>query len=255
MQSQQTTLLGADDPAPVERIAGAGPVFLCCEHAGQAVPAALRGLGVAQSALDDHIGWDIGAAPVTRLMAARLGAPAVLQRYSRLVIDCNRPAHAADAIPAVSDMVPIPGNEALSEADRDARRREIFAPYDAAVTLGMARPGVHLALSIHSFTPRLAREDRLRPWQIGFLCRADSATSAALAQAVARRAPGITVGINEPYVICDESDWFVPRHGERTGIPHSLIEIRNDLIRDEAGCRWWADLLSACALDVLETLK
>lgn len=245
------TLLSAGDPAPVELVNedSEHPVLLVCEHAGQAVPARLQGLGVSAAALDAHIGWDIGARAVTLLMARKLGAPAVLQRYSRLVIDCNRPPEASDAIPEVSDGVTVPANRALAPAERAARVTEIFDPFQQATSALLSRPGRRAAFAIHSFTPVLA--GRARPWDIGFLFRHDSATSRALQAAIGALRPDLTIGINEPYRIDDESDWFVPRHGESSGLAHSLIEIRNDQIGTPAGQGAFADLLCSAITDFL----
>lgn len=238
-------LLGPGDPSPAEVVnaAGRAPLLLVCEHAGQAVPARLAGLGVTQEALDAHIGWDIGAAGVARRLAAALDAPAVMQPYSRLVIDCNRPPEASDSVPEISDGHVIPGNRALAAADRAARVSDIFDPFQACVAACLDRPGIRATISIHSFTPRMNGIDR--PWDIGFLFRRDSETSQALAGDLRARVPGLTIGMNEPYQIDDLSDWFVPRIGEARGLPHSLIEIRNDHIRTPAGQGLWADRLAA----------
>ncbi|MCV0352038.1 MAG: N-formylglutamate amidohydrolase [Nitratireductor sp.] len=239
-------LLSSLDPNPVTIInqESSFPVLLVCEHAGKTVPAALNGLGLSDDAREAHIGWDIGAAAVTRLMAEQLGAPAVFQSYSRLVIDCNRPPEAPDAMPEVSDGVIVPGNRSLSEEARAHRTREIFEPFNAAVTMMREAPHCRAILSIHSFNPQL-QDGVPRPWEISFLYRNDVRTSERLRQLVLENAPDMTVGMNEPYTIDDESDWFVPRHGELSGLPHSLIEIRNDLISDAVGQAQWAKLMTA----------
>jgi len=239
-------LLSSRDPQPVTIVnrESSFPVLLVCEHAGNTVPMSLDGLGLPAEALNAHIGWDIGAAGVTRLLADQLGAPAVLQSYSRLVIDCNRPPEAPDAMPAVSDGVPVPGNRHLSVEARAHRWREIFQPFNDAVTMMREAPHCRALLSIHSFNPQL-RDGVARPWEISFLYRKDARTSERLRQLVLENAPNLTVGMNEPYTIDDQSDWFVPRHGELSGMPHSLIEIRNDLILDAAGQAQWAKLMSA----------
>lgn len=255
VQSLTSPLLVAGlDPDPVERIGARGdlPVQLVCEHAGQAVPAALKTLGLDRDTLDLHVGWDIGAGGVTRAMALELGCAAVLQRYSRLVIDCNRPTGAPDAIPAVSDGVRVPGNVGVDAAARQRRIDEIFTPYnDAVIAMRAGRP--RLLLSIHSFTPRLLTNPADRPWHIGFLCRRDTATSQGLLDAVAAMRPDMTLALNEPYQIDDASDWFVPTHGEATGLPHSLIEIRHDLIRTPEAQADMAALLCRAVRTVLET--
>ncbi|HUH86239.1 MAG TPA: N-formylglutamate amidohydrolase, partial [Stellaceae bacterium] len=133
------SLIGPDDLPPVELIeSGAAPVLLTCDHASNAVPRALKGLGLASEALAQHIGWDIGAAAVTRRLAAALAAPAVLSGYSRLVIDCNRDPSDMSSIPETSDGIAIPGNRGLSREARDGRRRACFEPYHARIAAWLA---------------------------------------------------------------------------------------------------------------------
>ena len=242
--SRAGALLGPEDPDPLEQLrpGGAAPVLLVCEHAGQCVPGALGDLGIARSGLDAHIGWDIGAGAVTRLASEALDAPAMLQRYSRLVIDCNRPPEAADSIPARSDGVAVPANTGLGAGARAARIREIFDPYHARIAGCLDSGRFRAAVSIHSFTPRL--NGQARPWDIGLLYRHDRTTSEMLRAALLRRHPDLIIGMNQPYQVDDLSDWFVPRHCEPRGLPHSLIEIRNDHIETAEGQDHWARLLA-----------
>jgi len=244
-------LLGAGDPAPVEVINPDSdlPLVLVCEHAGQGIPARLGDLGLKPGEIDLHIGWDIGAEAVARRLADHLGAPLVVQRYSRLVIDCNRPPEAADSIPPVSDRVPVPANAALSAADRAARVAEIFTPFHAAVEQMVQAHPRRAAFAIHSFTP--AMQGVARPWDIGFLFRNDTATSERLAAQIARMRPDWVIGMNQPYVVDDLSDFFVPRHGEARGLAHSLIEIRNDHLRDADGQALWAAVLAEAITNVM----
>ena len=169
----EDSLLESDEPEPAEIIDGCEAEFLLeCEHAGCAIPRLLDGLGLADNELKSHIGWDIGAAQVTRGLSKRLGAPAILQRYSRLVIDCNRSPEAPDSMPEVSHGVRIPGNMNLGRQDRMTRRQCIFDPFDRAVGQMVGRPGLKLVVAVHSFTP-LAFGVK-RPWDIGFLFRQGS---------------------------------------------------------------------------------
>lgn len=252
VNAARSGLLTGTDPAPVEILNPHGdfPAVLFCEHAGQDVPERLSGLGVTRDQLDAHIGWDIGAAAVTRVMADILGAPAVLQRYSRLVIDCNRPPDAPDAVPEVSDGVVVPGNLGLGATEREARVKEIFQPFHDAANALFDRAERRATFAIHSFTPVFGGV--ARPWELGFLFRRDTRTSSVLRDFIARRRPGLEIGMNQPYQIEDESDWFVPRHGEARGLPHSLIEIRNDLIIGDNEQLDWAELLSDAIMDFLK---
>lgn len=245
-------LLSKDDPPPVEYVNQNSdhPLLLICEHAGQAVPQKLSDLGLTTDQLNSHIGWDVGAGAVTRVMAQALGAPAVIQRYSRLVIDCNRPPDAPDAMPRISDGVRIPGNMGLDPTARSTRTHEIFEPFHAAVTNCIKRHPRRIVLSIHSFTPSM--NGIFRPWDVGFLFRKDKETSFHLSHFVSEFQRDLTIGMNQPYQIDDASDWFVPHHGEAHGVPHSLIEIRNDHIRDAGGQAIWAETLVAATKRYLQ---
>jgi predicted N-formylglutamate amidohydrolase len=178
-------LLGPDDPPPFEPVNpdGAAALLLVCDHASHAVPAALQGLGLDESMLKRHIGWDIGAADVTRRLAALLDAPALLAGYSRLVIDCNRPIGAPSSIATVSDGVTIPGNAALDGPDAAARSDACFAPYHDAVEEMLDKRDQPAFISMHSFTPLFDGFER--PWHIGILWDQDDRLSKPLMAALA----------------------------------------------------------------------
>jgi predicted N-formylglutamate amidohydrolase len=237
------TLLAADEPAPVRvlREAGASDLLLTADHAGRAIPRRLRRLGVPESELGRHIAWDIGIAGVTERLSGALDVAAVLQTYSRLVIDCNRDPTVASAMPEVSETTPIPGNIGLSEADRAARVREIFAPYHARIAALLdARVAARrrtVLVAMHSFTPVFKGESR--SMQVGVLFNRDARLASALL-ALLRAEGDIEVGENAPYAVTDTSDYGVPVHGEKRGLPHVEIEIRQDLIEDAAGQAAWA---------------
>ncbi|MCZ4351679.1 N-formylglutamate amidohydrolase [Roseovarius aestuarii] len=237
-------LLAQEDPSPVEVVnrSGASPVLLLCEHAGRAVPASLAQLGLEPCEMEKHIAWDIGAAATARHLAALLGAPLVLQAYSRLVIDANRPLSAPDCIPDISDGVLIPGNTGLDTDARIQRFEEIHKPlHDTVAALldqrkADGRPGV--LVTIHSFTPHFGGQDRAMA--VGLLFNRDSRLAEALRDALAEIVSDHTVVLNAPYAVDDVGDYAIPVHGEQRGIPHVLIELRNDLIDDEAGQERWA---------------
>lgn len=241
---QSGLLLGAHDPAPAKVVNGhsTSSVVLICEHAGRAVPEALGDMGLTPAEMDLHIAYDIGAEPVARHMAEMLDAPLVLQPYSRLVIDCNRPVGAPTSIPEVSDGVVIPANNGIGAGETKQRVEEIFEPYHEAVSQTLDKAPRKAVFAIHSFTPVLGGV--YRPWELAFLFRKDVETSSFLADSVISKRPQMKIGMNQPYTIEDDHDWFVPYHGERRGLAHSLIEIRNDLLDTEEACRDWASLLS-----------
>ncbi|QJF52328.1 N-formylglutamate amidohydrolase [Roseobacter ponti] len=250
--SSGKTLLAGGDPPPVEWVnrESTAPVLLLCEHAGQAIPAALAGLGLPKGAVDLHIGWDIGAERLARSLAAKLSAPLILQRYSRLVIDCNRPAGTPGSVPEISDHVVIPGNSNLSQAARREREMLIFGPLNEAIVEGFAQAPRRAAFSIHSFTRQMRRGDR-REWDAGFLCRHDLATAQVFLDTLSRMRPGLSLAVNEPYQIEEDGDWFIPHHAEPRGIAHCLIEVCNDQLHSDEAVGDWAGLLARAIDDVL----
>lgn len=216
---------------------------LVCEHAGNAVPAALENLGLSSDQLREHTAIDIGAAATAQRIAELLDVPLLMQRYSRLVIDCNRPTNAPDSIPENSHGTIVPANDTLNEQQRKARIDEIFMPYDNALRTLLEAPDRRFAFSIHSFTPTL--KNTLRPWDIGLLFRQDTQTSTHLCRYINDIDSSFSVGLNQPYQIDDESDWFIPRYAERLGLQHSLIEIRNDHVQSLQGQTRMASILAA----------
>ena len=252
------TLLGADDPAPftVHRAHGDSPFVLIADHAGQRIPVRLGDLGLTQAELDRHIGWDIGIAGLAERLSEKLDAFAILQSYSRLVIDCNRPLEAPGSIVAISDGTPVPGNEGLDDDAKTARALEIFAPYHARITQELDRRSERspapVLISLHSFTPVFA--GFVRPWHAGVLYHRDARLAHALRDAL-RAEPGLVVGDNEPYAVSDTSDFAVPVHGEQRGLLHVELEVRQDLIADAAGQEEWAERLARILPGLLSGLR
>jgi predicted N-formylglutamate amidohydrolase len=237
------SLLAADEPGPTEvlRRDGAARFVLTADHAGRAIPRGLADLGVSEAELARHIAWDIGIAGVTRRLSELLDAPAVLQHYSRLVIDCNRPVGADSAFPAVSEATAVPGNVGLSEDAKAARIAAIFEPYHAAIAQVIEARAQTIYVAMHSFTPRYFGQ--ARPMHVAVLYNRNPRFSRALA-GLLRAEPGLVVAENEPYAVSDVSDYGVPVHAERRGLDYVEIEIRQDLIQDEAGQAEWASRLA-----------
>src|SRR6202451_3207039 len=141
MNEKPENLLAADEPAPVTayNTDGKSPFLAGADHAGNAMPHALRQLGLAAAECERHIAWDIGIAGLGRLLADALDAALIQQNYSRLVIDCNRPLDAASSIPAISESTAIPGNVGLDETNKAARASEIFRPYHDRIEAELER--------------------------------------------------------------------------------------------------------------------
>jgi predicted N-formylglutamate amidohydrolase len=247
VDAESAPLLAPDEPAPfaLAHAEGRSPFFLTCDHAGKRLPRRLGRLGLPEAELERHIAWDIGAAGLSRLLADRLDAFLILQTYSRLVIDCNRAPGVPTSIVALSEYTEIPGNQGLGLAAAAARVREIFEPYHGRIVAELdrrkadGRPTVLLAM--HSFTPVF--KGVARPWHVGVLYNRDAAFGRIMGELL--RAEGdLVVGDNEPYAISDETDYTIPVHGEKRGLPHVEFEIRQDLIAEPAGQLAWAERLA-----------
>jgi predicted N-formylglutamate amidohydrolase len=240
-------LLDPDEPNPVtlENEAGDSVFFLTCEHAGRAFPRRLGRLGLPEAETLRHIAWDIGIGTVGHELSRLLNAAVILQTYSRLVIDCNRDPNVPSSIPEISENTEIPGNRGLDEAERTAREDAIFRPYHNAIAAALDRRAAANRASalaaLHSFTPVFKGVPR--PWHVAVLFNRDPRLAHALAELL--RAEGsLMVGENEPYQVSDLTDYTIPVHGERRGLPHVEIEIRQDLITEAAGQRQWAARLA-----------
>jgi len=245
--SDPSELLQADEAEPAQVIAGApsSPFLITCDHAGQVLPRALGTLGLTRAELDTHIAWDIGASGVARRLGAALEAFVILQTYSRLAIDCNRPLGVESSIAKTSEHIVIPGNQSVSADEAALRARSIFAPYHRRIEQELGRREAArlptTLVAIHSFTPRFLGV--ARPWHAGVLYNRDRRL-AEIMLALLRREPGLVIGDNQPYSVNDLSDYGVVMYGERRGFPHVELEIRQDLITSEAGQVEWAERLA-----------
>jgi predicted N-formylglutamate amidohydrolase len=237
---------------PVETIEGGreAGVVLICDHAANNLPAAYQGLGLSRADLTRHIAWDIGAAEVTRRLAARLAAPAVLTRFSRLLIDANRGLDDPTLVMRLSDGRIIPGNARIDAKEIAKRCRLYWQPYRKAIAAQIeamtARGRVPAILSVHSFTP--AWKDAKRPWQVGILWDSDARLAQPLIEALT--AAGLQVGDNEPYDGALEGD-TLDAEVTRRGLAGCLLEIRQDLIAETHQAVAWADHLAELLAPIL----
>jgi len=241
------TLLDTDEVAPVreDNAESTSAFLLTCDHYGRRIPERLGRLGLTDSDLERHIAWDVGIAGVATRLAQISGAHLIAQRYSRLVIDCNRPFESPGSVPLMSEATHIPGNDGLNFDEIAARRREIFTPYHhriaQAIDRRTAKNQPTILVSLHSFTPLYAGV--ARPWHVGTLYQNGHGLPPLLLKLL--RAEGhFVVGDNEPYAVSDTTDYTIPVHGERRRLVNSGIEIRQDLIAEEAGQIEWAERLA-----------
>jgi predicted N-formylglutamate amidohydrolase len=222
MEEPFQRLLDGDDPHPVDcrRLDGPADIFLTCDHAGRRMPRGLGDLGLGGADLDRHIAWDIGAARLAERLSDILGAALVMQRYSRLVIDCNRPPTSPTSIATVSEGTEVPGNRNLAPHQGHARLREIFEPYhdriDAELELRRRAMRRTVLVSVHSFTPVFHGETR--PWHLGLLYNRNPGYAHDLSAEL--EGSGLIVGHNEPYAVSDVTDYTIPVHDRGPTGPH-----------------------------------
>jgi predicted N-formylglutamate amidohydrolase len=222
---------------------GRTPYVLVCEHASNRLPKSLGTLGLPASELQRHIAWDIGAEKVARLLSRLIDAPLVLQRYTRLAFDCNRPPDSVDAMPAISETTHVPGNRNLSSDEKLARTREIYRPFHATIADLLDRRAAEgtrsMVVTIHSFTP--VYKGQRRAVELGVLHDRDTD----LADKLITRFPTVDARLNEPYGPDDGVLHTLNLHAAPRGLRHAMIEIRNDFLLDERGQVEWAERLSA----------
>lgn len=231
---------------PVSTLAGAldaGVLFLC-DHASNALPPEYGDLGLPAGQFERHIAYDIGAAALTRRLAERFRAPAVMTTFSRLLIDPNRGGDDPTLVMRISDGALIPGNARIGAEEIERRRARYWQPYRDAVAAtldAMIASGVLPAIvSVHTFTPSM--KGIARPWQVGFLWDLDPRLPRPMIDMM--RAPGdLTVGDNEPYDGALEDD-TMDTHATRRGLAGLLIEVRQDLVATESEAFAWADRLA-----------
>lgn len=242
--------MGPNDPQPVEVINQASlvPIVLTCEHAGRTTPKTLKNLRLANDVFDRHIAYDIGAEGLATKLAYGLEATLILQRYSRLVIDCNRPRDAPDCITPASDGTPIPGNQGLNQTARAQRYTEIHEPYHQTISdlLDARQNRPIMLVSIHSFTRRMKNVER--PWHAGLLFNNDDRVAKRLMELLTKHK--LNIAYNQPYTVDFSTDYTIPVHGEGRNIPHVLIEVRNNEIKCEGGQKRWAGYIG----DALKTI-
>lgn len=245
-------LAGEDGPSVIVNGEGRSPVLLVCEHAGRLIPEAFGGLGLARSDLERHIAWDLGADAVARRLSAHLDATLVLQPYSRLLYDCNRPPEAADAIPLLSEGTRIPGNEGLDKTQCEERVERFYRPFHAAIDRLInertSRGLDTVLVTIHSFTPVYRGVER--DLHVGILHDRDSRL-ADLLLPIMGGGRDTVVRRNEPYGPEDGVTHTLRLHALPRGLLNVMIEIRNDLIAEEAGQEVWARRLAGYLTEAL----
>jgi predicted N-formylglutamate amidohydrolase len=244
VQGRMNTLLGHDEdhPANILNQHGSSPIVLICEHASNLLPKSMGSLGLSDEDLQRHIAYDIGAEGTARILSKLLDAPLILQRYSRLAYDCNRPPESDGAMPDLSEVFEIPGNKNLLPAARLARTQEIYRPFHRAIEDYLdhraAKKRQTIIVTLHSFTP--IYKGKSRDFDVGFLFDRDNW----LANFLIKAFPANKARLNEPYGPKDGVMHTTGLHAAPRGLKHVMIEIRNDLIANHAGQNSWANNLT-----------
>jgi len=229
--------------SPVETINPDAPpgLLVIVDHASNALPPGYGTLGLDPAEFERHIAYDIGTAGLARALAGRLNATTLLGGFSRLLIDPNRGEDDPTLVMQISDGAIVPGNRGIDRAERERRLDTCYRPYHAAIEAQITRAIRPAVLSIHSFTPRL-RGRPPRPWHVGALWGPDAASGERLLDILGQD-PALCVAANEPYLGGSPGE-TLDQHVYHRDLPNILVEIRNDLIADEAGQIEWADRLA-----------
>lgn|GEM_PF-150552 len=259
-------LLSKNDPPEYvvlneAQLSTASRYMIVCDHASKAVPAKLGNLGLPDSELSRHIGWDIGTEEIGRYMSEKLKAPAIIAGYSRLVVDLNRGKNHAQQIPSNSDGTLVPGNQGLDAEDRTARRNALYETYHGTLdrmlewqeTIG----GKPLLVFVHSCTAEM--NGKKRPWEIGVLWSKNKEISHLLMDELQRENAGYLIGNNQPYSLRKPMPGnSIERHAEQRGLPHVVVEFRQDLIDTPEKAQEMAKMFTRClerAVERLDRLK
>jgi predicted N-formylglutamate amidohydrolase len=239
-------LLEADEPPGVREYqrGGRSPFVIAVDHAGRRIPKRLGNLGLPLSELERHTAWDLGALAVATKVSAILDAPVVAQEYSRLVIDCNRTPGSETSIPRMAESLEVPGNVGLSEEEISARRSEIFEPYHARLRAVLSERQTArqptILVTQHTMTDVL--KGVRREMHAAVLYEHDR-RFAAIVLEMLRRNEELLIAENEPYLV-QLTHYTVPHHAEPHGLPYVELEIRQDLVSDEAGQAEWAQRIA-----------
>lgn len=233
------------------------PAFiLLCEHASNFIPADLNGLGLDDATKVSHAAWDLGALALAKLLTKKLNAPLVAQQVSRLVYDCNRPPSEPSAMPEKSEVYEIRGNVGLSQSARTDRVEKYYKPFnDMSVDVIKKQLSIlnqPIIVTIHSFTRSYYDQDRAT--EIGMLHDEDSRFVDAILKVAAHDAD-FEFERNKPYGPEDGVTHSLKEYALPHGLHNVMIEVRNDLLADEAAQEIMADKLAKYLLEASEIIK
>ncbi len=236
----------------IKRPEGQSAVLLVCEHASRFIPEGLKGLGLSEAAAQSHIAWDPGALAVAELLSEGLDATLIAQKISRLVYDCNRPPESDQAMRAESEIYQIAGNTGLTQAQRDERVAYIYKPFQSALAEAVKSRARTMLVTIHSFTP--VYNGAPRTVEVGILHDSDRRLADAMLNAAVQH-PAYNVQRNAPYGPEDGVTHTLQEHAVAHGHLNVMVEVRNDLLADEAGIEAIATWLQSLLTSALKELE
>lgn len=244
--SEQSTAVNVVNPT------GSGRVVLICEHASNHFPAAFGSLGLSPADRESHAAWDPGAYALALTLSSALNAPLIASTVSRLVYDCNRPPDAANAMPAISELINVPGNATLDTAEKATRVAAVYEPFCAAVSRVLdARDADTIIVTVHSFTR--VYFGKPRRVEIGLLHDSDSRLVDAMmeqTQVLAHR----SVERNQPYGPVDGVTHTLKKHALPRGMANVMLEVRNDLLVDDDAVGKVAQEIQALLIPAIQKL-
>jgi predicted N-formylglutamate amidohydrolase len=239
-------------PVEVLNADGTSVVVIVCEHASNFIPSQYDQLGLDDAALGLHVAWDLGALGVTRRLAGKLDAVAVIGTVSRLVYDLNRPPMADDATPSKSEQIVVPGNKELTDAARRQRVTDIYKPFQDELHAQLAKTENVVLVTVHSFTPVF--DGKARAVDIGVLHDVDTRLADAML-AISGKHTTLMVARNAPYGPEHGVTHTLRTHAIPTGRPNVMIEIRNDLIKTSSQQIAIADMIATWVAEAFEAIN
>lgn len=220
-------------------------LVLVCEHASNFFPAPWGDLGLNDDQRRSHIAWDPGALAVARGLMRRLDAVLIHAPVTRLVYDCNRAPDMKGAMPVRSEIHDIPGNAAITPAERLARTEAVYLPWCEGLHSLIARRiafGLSpVIVTIHSFTPVF--HGKPRAVEFGIIHDADPHLAHAI-HGAAQKLTRLQADLNAPYSAADDVTHTLRLHATPYGLPNAMLEIRNDLIASDEACDAMAEMLA-----------
>ena len=207
--------------------AGKSKVFFTCEHASNRLPSRWQWPVEDEWIQNDHCAWEPGAADLSCELAEACEATAVLARFTRLLVDANRPLGSWNMFRNIADGRPVHLNIGLTPDAQQPRIERYYAPYHLALTDEVEAIAPDLVVGVHSFTPLY--EGTLREVEIGILFSDDLRLGDEWTAFIAANSDFV-VRANEPYSGAAGMMYSPHTHAVRGGACAIELEIRQDLL-------------------------